>query len=107
MLEFLLVSHIITDVSQDSSPPGKNQSACWMMGSMMPTICRDKVVIISVMFLETKRNKTETAAGSSCDECITCIMLKYIRFCVGPKQVRAQNDRHVTRSHLVGVLVLA
>lgn len=59
MLEFLLVSHVITDVSQDSSPPGKNQSACWMMGSMMPTICRDKVVIISVMFLGTKRNTTE------------------------------------------------
>ena len=59
MLEFLLVSHIITDMLQDSSPPGKNQSACWMMGSMMPTICRDNVVIISVMFLETNRSKTE------------------------------------------------
>lgn len=35
------------------SPPGKNQSACWMIGSMIPTICRDTVVIISVMFLNT------------------------------------------------------
>lgn len=38
-----------------SPPPGKNQSACWMMGSMTPTICRDKVVIISVMFLEWRQ----------------------------------------------------
>lgn len=35
-----------------SLPPGKNQSACWMSGSMMPTICSDSVVIISVMFLQ-------------------------------------------------------
>lgn len=35
-------------------PPGKNQSACWMMGSIMPTICRDNVVIISVMFLQRR-----------------------------------------------------
>lgn len=41
-------------------PPGKNQSACWMMGSMMPTICRDNVVIISVMFLQ-RRDESEEA----------------------------------------------
>lgn len=38
-----------------SPPPGKNQSACWIIGSMMLTICRDKVVIISVMFLEQRQ----------------------------------------------------
>lgn len=42
-------------------PPGKNQSACWMMGSMMPTICRDNVVIISVMFLQRRDERTEEA----------------------------------------------
>lgn len=46
-------------VSDTPSPPGKNQSACWMIGSMMPTIWRDKVVIISVMLL--KHNKGGTA----------------------------------------------
>lgn len=42
-----------------SSPPGKNQSACWMIGSIMPTIWRETVVIISVMLLQkTRRIKT-------------------------------------------------
>lgn len=47
------------NVKHLSPPPGKNQSACWMMGSTTPTIWRDKVVIISVMFLEKKERKRE------------------------------------------------
>ena len=35
-------------------PPGKNQSACWMMGSIIPTICSETVVIISVIFLRAQ-----------------------------------------------------
>lgn len=45
------------NVKHLSPPPGKNQSACWMMGSTTPTIWRDKVVIISVMFLGKKKKK--------------------------------------------------
>lgn len=33
-------------------PPGKNQSACWIRGSIIATICRETVAIISVMFLK-------------------------------------------------------
>lgn len=86
-------------------PPGKNQSACWMMGSIMPTICRDNVVIISVMFLQRRDEKTEKAhrEGSA----VTCETGQRIRLSVGPKQAGAQDNGHVAGGHLVGILVLA
>jgi len=46
-----------------SLPPGKNQSACWMSGSMMPTICSETVVIISVTFLQGSGSATPPQPG--------------------------------------------
>lgn len=57
-------SHPATTTAH-SLPPGKNQSACWMSGSMMPTICSETVVIISVMFLQGSRDGLSTPLQSS------------------------------------------
>lgn len=88
-----------------SVPPGKNQSACWMIGSMMPTICRDNVVIISVMFLQRRDERTEEAQSEGSG--VTGETGQRLRLGVGPKQAGAEDNGHVAGGHLVGILVLA
>lgn len=70
----------------------------------MPTICRDNVVIISVMFLQS-RDKTVRAHRVTV--VAACKTGQRIRLGVRPKQAGAENNGHVAGGHLVGILVLA
>lgn len=69
----------------------------------MPTICRDNVVIISVMFLQRRDKRVRERGVTVVAACKT----QRIRLGVGPKQAGAENNGHVAGGHLVGVLVLA
>lgn len=39
---------------REYSPPGKNQSACWMMGSMTATTCTEVAAAISASVLQRR-----------------------------------------------------
>lgn len=107
-----------------SLPPGKNQSACWMSGSMMPTICSETVVIISVMFLQGsgKRLSNPSAVRPYAYRDFgprprppplpqhPSGMLTFhpdtLPLRLRPEEVGPQHDGHIARRHFIHVLVL-
>lgn len=46
----------------DISPSGKNQSACWMMGSMMATTWTDVAAAISASVLDQTKHRQEDSS---------------------------------------------
>lgn len=70
-----------------------------MMGSMMPTICRDNVVIISVMFLQRRDERTEEAQseGSGVTREVNAYGSVWVQSKLGPR----------TMAMLLGVILLA
>lgn len=48
---------------RDVSPSGKNQSACWMMGSMMATTWTDVAAAISASVLDKGRHEDSSRSA--------------------------------------------
>lgn len=50
-------------LAREHSPPGKNQSACWMMGSMTATTCTEVAAAISASVLQRRPAGSQAALG--------------------------------------------
>lgn len=86
-------------------PSGKNQSACWMMGSMMATTCTEVAAAISARLLQASETRAEMRPRQ--DEPMSERPLRLLPLSLGPQQVGSQDDGHVARCHFVRLAVLS